>query len=334
VELFGAAVLALAAANLVFIVVLAIRRLFLASRERRRAVLEERLRPLALELLEAGRAPRSLSPQESAAFAAILGRYARRVRGDARIRIAGFFEQSGGVEQALARLGHRRSWVRAEAAFILGDIGSRTAVPSLMQALDDPDRDVRSAAARSLGRLGAVDAVEPLVSALVGERIPQAVVGSALLAIGPDAVPRLLQLVGHPEWQERAGAVELVGLLGHAADSRVLIGALLDEASEVRARAALALGRLAAEDAAAAVRELLQDADAFVRTAAAEALAAIGDRSALESLVVQARDDLFEPADAAAEAVRRIDSARLRDEATNPSRAGIHLVEYADGLTL
>ncbi len=329
-ELFAVAVLALAGGNVLFLVVLALRRVAVGTRERRRAELEERLRPIVIELLEDGRAPPALNSGESAVLAVMLGRYARRLRGDARVRIAEFFEASGGLREALDRLHDRRPWIRAEAAFALGDMGAGAAVPALLQALEDSDRDVRSAAARSLGRLGALDAVEPLLGAVEDGRIPRAVVGASLLAIGLAAIPRLRELVASRAGPRRAGAVRLVGLLGEAGDGRVLMGALLDESPDVRAQAATALGRLGAEDAADALRELLQDPVPFVRAAAATALGAIGDQAALESLLIQAREDVFEPAHAAAGAVARLDPARLRREAEDARHAGPHLVELAD----
>ncbi len=327
-RLLALAVLVLAAASVLFITVLATRRVMLGRRERRRVELEDRLRPLVFALLEEGAPPHDLSADEATAFAAILSRYAQGLRGDARARIATFFEQSGGLDGAVQRLDDRRSWKRAEAAYALGDMGSSRPIPALIAALGDEDRHVRSAAARSLGRLGAVEAVEPLLDAL--GTVPRAVLGAALLAIGPDAVPRLLQLVAHPSPEERAGAVQLVGLLGTAAEARPLRDALLDTSAEVRAQAALALGRLGAEQAADALRETLADRVPFVRAAAAEALGLLNDPNAVEALLAQARDDEFDAARAAAEALRRIDPGRLRAEAANPARAGKHVVEAAD----
>ena len=55
---------------------------------------------------------------------------------------------------------------RAEAAGHLSSIG-RAAIPALRQALSDPDPLVRIEAARSLGRIGAVDALESLAKCLL-----------------------------------------------------------------------------------------------------------------------------------------------------------------------
>jgi HEAT repeat protein len=334
VRVLAVGVLVLASLSVLFLIVLALRRVWLGASERRRAELETRLRPMAIALVEEGRMPRPLPPRAAAELAAILGRYGRRIRGDASARIAAFFEDSGALAESVRRLGHRRGWVRTEAAYALGDMGSGRATAPLLLALDDPDRDVRSAAAYSLGRLRALDAVEPLLGALDDRRIPRAVVGAALLEIGAEAVPRLLRVVVHRDPVERATAVELVGLLGDAADGRRLVERLVDTSADVRAQAALALGRLGAGDAAAAVRELLGDRIPFVRVAAAESLGLLRDARAVEGLVVQAQRDTFEPARAAAEALARIAPDRVGQEAQEPERAGPHLVEAADLIAL
>jgi hypothetical protein len=55
--------------------------------------------------------------------------------------------------------------VRVQAALVLGKLGDRRAVPSLMQALKDANETVRGVAATSLGRLGDNVAANALLSA-------------------------------------------------------------------------------------------------------------------------------------------------------------------------
>ncbi|MCU0685438.1 MAG: HEAT repeat domain-containing protein [Polyangiaceae bacterium] len=66
--------------------------------------------------------------------------------------------------------------------------------------------------------------------------------------------------------------------------SAALIGALADEAPEVRARAAASLGELAEGSAVDRLLDLVEDVDALVRQAAIEALGVIGDARAVERL--------------------------------------------------
>jgi HEAT repeat protein len=186
-------------------------------------------------------------------------------------------------------------------------MASQSSVDDLVGALDDESRDVRAAAARGLGRLGAVDAVRPLLLAQADGRVPRTVIGQALLAIGVPALPALLELTDDDDSSTRAGAVELVGLIGGGGEGRVIVLALRDASAEVRAQAARALGRLGADDAAAALRTALADRIEFLRAAAAEALGEIGDDDALEALVEMAESDGFDAARAAAHAAVRID---------------------------
>lgn len=102
----------------------------------------------------------------------------------------------------------------------------------------------------------------------------------------------------------------------------------------MRAQAALALGRLAASETAASLRETLADRVPFVRAAAAEALGLIRDADASEALLAQARDDSHEPARAAADALARIAPGRIAAFASEPSRYGPYIVEAADLLAL
>ena len=206
-------------------------------------------------------------------------------------------------------------------------------MPDLVQALGDRSADVRSAAVRSLGRLSASGSAEALLALSAAGRVPEAVVGEAILEIGTAAVPHLRDLLGHEDARIRAGAVQLIGLLGSAGDAAVLPDRLRDASAEVRAAAAGAAGRLGEETGMDALIGLLDDRAPFVRTAAARALGQIGDASAAEALLRVARTDEFDPASVAAGALARIDPARVRAAAAAPD-AGPHLHEAADRLAL
>jgi hypothetical protein len=312
--------LGLSALALVTMLVLVGRRLSLARIERRRAAQEEALRPVALEGVD-GENPdiggRDAEPAR--ALAAILGRYARLLRGEGRERIAAFFEARGAIDRELGRLRSRRAANRAAAAFALGDMGSADAIEPLIGALDDRSRDVRSAAARSLGMLEAEPAVARLVASLAGHEVPRAISGGALLAMGAKAAPGLRSLLESEEPAVRAAALELLGFTGDAGDGERLAQALRQsqviaasrwlEHAEMRAAAARSLGRVGTRRVAGSLREALDDPAPFVRTAAAHALGRIGDREAVDALAQQAATDDYDPAHAAAQALAAIDPA-------------------------
>jgi len=330
IEALTWASLALAAAGSLSVCTLAARRLLVARSERKRRGIERRLTPVALALLAGEPAALDeLGESETEILAALLARYSARVRGDETRRIARFFEERGGLQLELERLRDRRAWRRATGAFALGDMASPQAVPGLLDTLADEAASVRAAAARSLGRLGAVEAVGPLVHGFARGNLTRAVAGQALLAVGPAATPVLRELEDAPEWEARAFALELLGLLGNATDGQRVVPKLRDTSAEVRAKAARALGRLGAKEATGALVARLDDRIAFVRVAAAHALAAVGDRSAVPPLLHVARGHDFDAARAAAAAAAQLDPDAVRNAAAS-MESGPYLAEAAD----
>jgi HEAT repeat protein len=329
-EALGIGALALAVVSVLFLVALVARRMSLARADRRRSELEARLRPLALALVDGGAVEeRTLTEAERAILAESIARLSRSVTGDAREQIGEYFSGTEAYENEIRALGDRRAWRRATAAYRLGDMACPDAVPAILERVEDHDPDVRAAAARSLGRLAASEAAAPLVRTLVDGTVPRAIAFRALLDIGSGALPVLRDLVYHPDQNVRMSAVELLGWLGEASDDAILIDAVRDPAAEVRARAAGALGRLAAFEGAEALTGALDDRIYFVRLHAARGLGQVGEQAAVPRLLRQAREDRFEAARAAAEALARIDPDALLAAAEEPG-AGPHLHEAAD----
>ena len=322
------------AASVLSAVVLATRRIRIRRSEQRRAALQARLRPVALAFV-AGETttPLSLARREAEVLANLVGEYARLVSGEARESLAAFFESHGYVAEEVSALRRRSRARRATAAYALGDMGSRAAIPALISALSDRERDVRAAVVRSLGRLGASEAVDDVVRALARKQVPQAVAAHAVLTIGPAAAPPLRGLVDSEDRNVRGVAVELLGFLGGASEVAIVTERLHDASADVRAGAARALGRLGGREASAELQAALADRIPFVRGAAAAALGKIGDRGATVCLLAQARSDEFWSARAAARALAELDPVALR-AAASMRDAGAHLRETAALTTL
>ena len=130
---------------------------------------------------------------------------------------------------------------------MLGSIKDEASVPGLVQALSDPDTNVRHAAATSLGQIGSRAAVPRLVEALCGEPWLQY---PALHALGEIADP--------------LAAPAIVELL----DDELLRGPALD-----------ALGRLAGREALPRIARHLLDPDPALRNAAIRAVVEIEQRA-------------------------------------------------------
>jgi HEAT repeat protein len=328
--LLAVTAIAFLAIALGLLIILWVRRIILRRRGRRHAEAVRRVRPIAIELLEGEDfEPPELSPGEQTVLADVLGRYARQLTGVSERRVREYFQGSEALAHSLRELGSRRAWRRASAAYRLGDIASEEAAPALLAALEDSNRTVRAAAARSLGRLKIADAAKPLVEALVSGRLPNGVAGEALVELGPAAVPELRTIAEHPSQRLRATAITLLGLVGDSADSPLAIRCLGDPSAEVRAAAAGTLARIGGPAAEPALGSTLDDRILFVRAEAAAALGVIGSRDALPRLLEMARTDGFRAARAAAQAVARISPVALAAASEEPD-AGPHLHEAAD----
>jgi HEAT repeat protein len=334
-EFLALSAFVLAAVSAVFLALLVGRRVTLARREEEFAAARARLLPFALALVEGTEtAPASrLSRRDEEVLADLLGELSRRLRGDSRERIAAHFRGSSALRNELAALSSRRTWKRATAASRLGDMAAVSALPALREALDDPERDVRSAVARSLGLLGDVVSAPRLVQRLADGSVPRGLTAHALMTIGPEALPALGELLLHEDSAIRAVAVRLLGLLGGAPDAGAAEAALVDPAAEVRAAAADSLARIGSPASALRLRTALGDRIGFVAAAAATALGELRDVESAPALVELARGRDFEVARAAAEALARIDPVALR-HAAEASDAGPHLHEAADLLAL
>ena len=186
-------------------------------------------------------------------------------------------EERGLVERCLVRLGlakGRRTYRHwREVATDLAKLGP-SAVPQLIQALRDSDREVRACAAVALGELGDRRGVEPLIAALKDES--EQVRRRAAEALGElgdaRAVEPLIALLKDGYWVVRCYAAEALAKLGDARGVEVLIAALKDESELVQRYAAVVLGQLGDARGVEPLKELLGDEDASVRAAAAEAL--------------------------------------------------------------
>ncbi len=147
--------------------------------------------------------------------------------------------------------------IRAAAATALGRIGDAVAAPALGEALNDPSTDVRYAAALALGRIPADGAATRLTRAL-----------------RTDA-----------SWWVRYAAVLALG----RTKKGFVVGALedtlrLEPKWQIRMLAVRSLQDVATPRAALAVVQALRDRDSGVRTAAALALADIGEEAHLPFL--------------------------------------------------
>jgi HEAT repeat protein len=169
---------------------------------------------------------------------------------------------------------------RRDAAWRLGEMKARDAVPALLGALRDQDYNVRGSAGEALLKIDPQNAaVVTAVKALLQDR--QADVWARLARDfaqkgDPDGIAALTARLEDPQLWSRERAAGSLGSLGDAARPAipVLIRKLKDDPDyQVRIACARSLGQL---DSGPAVKQALQaalaDPHLFVQTAAKEAL--------------------------------------------------------------
>ncbi len=295
------------------------------------AMARERLKSATLAWIDGDEEPaHPVTEAEYQAIADLLASYGRAVRGGARSRVAELSQEVGVTPRLLQQLRSHRPWRRARAAYGLGDLATREeATQPLIRSLSDRDHRVIDAAARSLGALGAVEAVEVIVRRLATGHLSRPVGAQALRFLGTSAAPALSDLLAADEEEVRAIAAELLGLVGTVGGSGRLIEVLSDSSPEVRVRATRALGRMGEASAAAALVATLDDEVPYVRAAAATAIARVGHSGAFEKLVSMSQSDSFVPAHAAAYAAAYLDPDAVVQRVAS-GQTGIHLEEAAD----
>jgi HEAT repeat protein len=149
------------------------------------------------------------------------------------------------VEPLLVALRDEEELVRLKAAEALGRIGDRRAVEPLIEALGDENLNVREKAAEALAKIGQ-QAVEPLIEVLRDKNSNiRKKAAEALGRIGDSRAVRPLIIVASKDesWWVQGEATKALVKIGKPA-VEPLIEALRDKNSNIRKKAAEALGRI------------------------------------------------------------------------------------------
>src|SRR5439155_8558665 len=203
---------------------------------------------MVLAVVSGGEAPAALisargvrgRAAERIAFA-----YLAQVRGEAAAFLADLLARRGTVAR-LQRWTHSpRAHRRARAAERLGLVASPEAERRLAELVTgDHNPEVRIVATRALGKTGSAAAARTLLHSLSRPApVPEGIVASALLELGPEAVPALREDLAGGR-RQRAMAANVLGLLDEMPAWEGLVENVTGGDLEVRAKAVRALGRL------------------------------------------------------------------------------------------
>jgi HEAT repeat protein len=175
-------------------------------------------------------------------------------------RLAGSLQVTEAATALQGLLKHAEAAVRIAAIESAVMLKASTVAGALPETLNDPDRAVRIAGARALGQLRYRPAGARFRSLLTGRDIRAA-----------DITEKIAFFEAYGE----IGDPEAVALLDKLLNGKGLLGRR--ESAEVRAAAALALGKVATQDARRALGVAKADDDAVVRSAVNRALRDVSD---------------------------------------------------------
>jgi len=144
----------------------------------------------------------------------------------------------------------------------------------LLPQLDDPQPELREAAAEALGRIGSFEAVPALIRRLDdSERRVRWAAAGALGQIGSaDAVPALIALLEDLDAGTREAAAQALGEIGSGQAVQELLKRLKDPSGHVRLMAIEALGQIGAAEALEALKECSKSEDESEKLCAMEAI--------------------------------------------------------------
>lgn len=198
---------------------------------------------------------------------------------------------AGPLTEALT--GDKYSGLRWKAAEALTQIGTES-VPYLINALENPDEDVRWKAAISLGEIGDRRAIDPLISLLGDEdRFVRSRAAYALGIMGEQVIQPLAEVLSTEKNPDlRLGAVMALGRIQADPATRLLIRATTDSSGDVRQEAMTALAATGREGLLVLL-DALKFAEKREKINIIRVLGEIGSKDAIEPLM-----QLLETADA------------------------------------
>ena len=146
---------------------------------------------------------------------------------------------------------------RSYAAFLLARLKVRSAVPALIEALNDERLTYR--AAISLGTIGDASAIPALLAVSRNDPQNRLWAGYGLAKLGEQTgFDILIETLSDSHWVPRRHAVEALGSMGDPRMTPHLIKALKDERVQVRVSAAVSLEKIGDESALPPLQEALK----------------------------------------------------------------------------
>ncbi len=225
--------------------------------------------------------------------------------------VQGDAEAAEAAEQALFRIG-TAAWGRCSALICLREIGSRSALKPILEALRDPSNNVRLEAVRALVKFPGEAAIPPLMKMVSVETDPYLRAEAiGVIRMNGTLNPRLaafgLARLKDPDWNVRAQAAGLLGNLRMPGSLKPLLTRFNDPHWSVQESAENALHNYGS-DAVPLLIRALRDRSPSVRVRAVRLLGEVSNRDVLPQLdrLAKKKGESLEMVTEAMEAGRKI----------------------------
>jgi len=207
-------------------------------------------------------------------------------------KILGSLGEKAPLESIIAALKAGHMYVRILAIQVIEDLGSNAPIGALVEALDD-DVPVLNAAVRALGKLGIYGPIERLVGTWDDyiwwmRAVAAEILGNAGIHT---SVKPLVAVLNDGDARVKIAVIEALGKLGERVPVKSLTAVLNDEDAEIRIAVVEALGKLGERVPVKSLIAVLNDKDAKVRIAVIEALGKLGEQVPVELLVAALNDE-------------------------------------------
>lgn len=199
------------------------------------------------------------------------------------------------IQQHIKGLKDKKSEVRIASAKALGETGNTEAVPVLRDALKDKDDNVRMEVVYALSKIQDDAAVAALAVAVRDdeEKVRLAAVDGLSRSQNKSAISPLIDATNDKNKDIKKAAVILLGAIGDASVIQSLSRLLSDKNGDIRLTAVYAIGSIGGTDAIRALSVSLNDKENEISIAAVKILGALGDYDAtplLTAVLRQKRD--------------------------------------------
>lgn len=224
---------------------------------------------------------------------------------------ASLFDKLGYAGHYIESIRSGDRWEQAMAAERLGHIRCSRALPVIAEALESGNTDLKLMAIYAAGRIGDPSILPALVRIMksvvtAGEEVSRKVLSSSIISFGHQATGELARELSCPDWRVRAASLAMLAEIGGAGSDQLFIKMLDDPEQDVRAKAAMGLGRIRCAEAAWRIEERLLDRYWVVRLHAARALGHIREQRSEPALVARLGDSNWQVRRAVSEALSRL----------------------------